>query len=485
MHEGETLRIYKLIEEKDRSLEKLKEIRIKKLKELEGKWPIASNDPQVFFKLGLNIIDDEKYIMLIRGIIERRLENNPDSAIPWITELLVTAAKDSMSSMWGKEREKFKYIDELATDNKWNVVLASIANKIADQIKQKSEREPQVINLLRPAWKKLLGLTKENIPTVATDPVPETSAEAIVKSLVSNIEFFNKIAECVVNNFFTKILQEASALNELQNTNNYISTINLKDKWNRKFLEELKKKYSQSIIISTVAPALEKIMELNEKLEQELKEKENDWQKQVAELENEINVLRRKNEEVEGQLQQVKSELERFRKDNKALIKQNEAHEKEKTDLMSVIEKNNKEIEKLGLSKKVLENELEKFKTRRPEKDVLKDILEECREEMVNLLECVPHWRKKDEYGLRVADTIIDFFEELRKAGIEYIGIPGDEVPFDRDRHTLDVSSETIADGQTVVIETPGWSIKGKIKHRAEVKVKNAKGEDAGDQANS
>jgi hypothetical protein len=152
---------------------------------------------------------------------------------------------------------------------------------------------------------------------------------------------------------------------------------------------------------------------------------------------------------------------------------------------MSVIEKNNKEIEKLGLSKKVLENELEKFKTRRPEKDVLKDILEECREEMVNLLECVPHWRKKDEYGLRVADTIIDFFEELRKAGIEYIGIPGDEVPFDRDRHTLDVSSETIADGQTVVIETPGWSIKGKIKHRAEVKVKNAKGEDAGDQANS
>ena len=35
----------------------------------------------------------------------------------------------------------------------------------------------------------------------------------------------------------------------------------------------------------------------------------------------------------------------------------------------------------------------------------------------------------KDEYGLRVADTIIDFFEELRKAGIEYIGIPGDEVP--------------------------------------------------------
>ena len=342
-----------------------------------------------------------------------------------------------------------------------------------------------MINLLRPAWKKLLGLTKENIPTVATDPVPETSAEAIVKSLVSNIEFFNKIAECVVNNFFTKILQEASALNELQNTNNYISTINLKDKWNRKFLEELKKKYSQSIIISTVAPALEKIMELNEKLEQELKEKENDWQKQVAELENEINFLRRKNEEVEGQLQQVKSELERFRKDNKALIKQNEAHEKEKTDLMSVIEKNNKEIEKLGLSKKVLENELEKFKTRRPEKDVLKDILEECREEMVNLLECVPHWRKKDEYGLRVADTIIDFFEELRKAGIEYIGIPGDEVPFDRDRHTLDVSSETIADGQTVVIETPGWSIKGKIKHRAEVKVKNAKGEDAGDQANS
>ena len=198
-----------------------------------------------------------------------------------------------MSGMWEK-KGKFKYIDELATDNKWNVVLASIANKIADQIKQKSEREPQVINLLRPAWKKLLGLTKENIPTVATDPVPETSAEAIVKSLVSNIEFFNKIAECVVNNFFTKILQEASALNELQNTNNYISTINLKDKWNRKFLEELKKKYSQSIIISTVAPALEKIMELNEKLEQELKEKENDWQKQVAELENEINVLRRK-----------------------------------------------------------------------------------------------------------------------------------------------------------------------------------------------
>ena len=51
MHEGETLRIYKLIEEKDRSLEKLKEIRIKKLKELEGKWPIASNDPQVFSNL--------------------------------------------------------------------------------------------------------------------------------------------------------------------------------------------------------------------------------------------------------------------------------------------------------------------------------------------------------------------------------------------------------------------------------------------------
>lgn len=470
--EGDTLRVRDFIEQMDSLLGKLNDTSVI--------IPFASGDPKVAFK-SIFLFDSVENKELISGIIERRLEENPGLAVPWITELLVTAAQDIRG---GEGKIITDYLDALAADSKWDGVLQIIT----EGIKEKLQEKPQVLYRLRPAWKKRLGLAEENIPIVATEPAAGAIAEEI-KGLISEGEILDKIADGLlakllgklgidptdyfvkfIIKFVAKISQEVLAVDELRKIlNDSTSVVNLNWKLNRDFLEGIKKQYPQSSIMSTVVPILGKLMEQNEELVRELRERERTWKQKTGELEDKINHFIRLNEGLEGRLYQLNSILEQVNK--------------EKEDLSEV----NKQLQ---ISLRQREEEVMRFQGRRDEADVLKDILKKCREQMVNLLSYVAHWREETGDLNMAAGTITDFFEALRKAGIEYIGIPGDQVPFDSSLHkVLDDSSETLTEGQPVAIQTPGWRIitkeKTEIVWRAEVKGITEKGGDASEQSNS